>query len=118
MLKLWKALFYCFWYSDKVQIQDELADSLSKFIHKFVDTKLAIMFFQMFFRTMLREWLHLDQYRINKFYNLIRFVIREAFRYLQKCHKWSKKQLGSMLQCLEEEALQKSPNMFYYLRKH
>ena len=110
MLKLWKALFYCFWYSDKVQIQDELAESLSKIIHNFSSAKLAIMFFRMFLRTMLREWHYIDQYRINKFYNLIRFFIREVFCYLKNNHEWNKKQVQKVMQCMEEEALHKKPN--------
>merc|ERR1712070_846823 len=78
MLKLWKALFYCFWYSDKALIQQEVAEELSKLIHTFTTPARAQLFFQTFFRTMLREWHFIDQYRINKFYVLIRLALREG----------------------------------------
>ena len=74
MLKLWKALFYCFWYSDKSPIQIQLANSISMLIHHFSTTNLALMFFRSFLQTMMREWHFIDQYRINKFYNLIRYA--------------------------------------------
>jgi ribosomal RNA-processing protein 1 len=72
MLKLWKALFYCFWYSDKVPIQNQLAAVVAELIHKFSKFSLALLFFKGFLQTMVREWHCIDQYRINKFYNLIR----------------------------------------------
>jgi len=43
---------------------------------------LICSFLRCFFRTMRREWGGLDQYRIDKFYTLIRYVIREVYNYL------------------------------------
>ena len=31
--KIWKALFYCMWHSDKPKVQAELADKLSALMH-------------------------------------------------------------------------------------
>jgi len=110
MLKLWKALFYCFWYSDKVPAQQELAKVLAGFVHKFNKASQSLLYFRMFLRTILREWHFIDQYRINKYYDLIRYVLREVFRFLQDKHNWNSKKLGYFLAVLEEEILSKTPN--------
>ena len=36
MMKLWKGLFYTFWMSDKPDVQEELAISLSKMVKEWV----------------------------------------------------------------------------------
>ena len=35
MLKLWKALYYCYWSADKVPVQMELAQKLAKLLRMF-----------------------------------------------------------------------------------
>ena len=71
MLKIWKGLFYCVWMSDKVPIQNELADTLAKLIHSCKD-KVAIQYFCGFTTTMEREWHGIDRLRMDKFYTLVR----------------------------------------------
>ena len=110
MLKLWKALYYCYWYSDKSVAQLELANALAKFIHKFKSSKFSFLFFRMFLRTILREWHFIDQYRINKFYNLIRFILRESFIYIKSSTLWNENEFRELLEILEEEILNKTPN--------
>lgn len=61
--KLWKALFYCMWMSDKRPIQEELSTSLSQLVHKLPTTALALGFVHSFFRTMHREWHGIDGLR-------------------------------------------------------
>ena len=135
MLKLWKALFYCFWcyislhpqniilysisclpsfffrrYSDKALIQQEVAEELSKLIHKFTTPALAQLFFQTFFRTMLREWHFIDQYRINKFYVLIRLVLREGLESVKRSKNWNESRLVKLMEHLDTEVLTQKPN--------
>ena len=109
MLKLWKALHYCMWLSDKATIQMELAEVLSKLLVSFKSTDFALLYFRMFFRTMVREWTLLDQHRINKFYTLIRFMLREGLLFLQR-KDWQNDVVDAFLDILEEEVMTKTPN--------
>src|SRR5688500_18407011 len=58
--KLWKALFYCMWMSDKRQVQDELSSNLSNLIYQIPTPELSLAFIHSFFRTMHREWHGID----------------------------------------------------------
>lgn len=61
--KLWKALFYCMWMSDKRPIQEELSSNLASLVHKLPSVELALGFVHSFFRTMHREWHGIDGLR-------------------------------------------------------
>jgi ribosomal RNA-processing protein 1 len=102
MLKLWKALYYCMWLSDKAPIQQELAGSISELFHSFKKRDVGMLYYRMFYRTMIREWSLLDQHRINKFYYLIRLMLREGLISMQKS--------GWTEEGIEEEVLTKTPN--------
>ena len=41
-----------------------------------------------FFATLVREWGKMDKYRIDKFYTLSRYMIREIYRYMAE-RQWS-----------------------------
>ena len=84
MMKLWKGLFYCMWFSDKPLVQEDLANSLAKLIHSLKDIAAVCKFISAFFLTMGREWHGIDRLRLDKFYMLIRRVLREIFGYLQE----------------------------------
>jgi len=110
MLKLWKALYYCMWLSDKPPIQAELAGALSSDVFRAFQTPaLAYTYVRMFYRTLLREWHMLDQHRINKFYVLMRLVLRETL-YHMHLKRWHADTVGALLTILEEEVLGKTPN--------
>ena len=115
MLKFWKGLYYCLWLSDKSPIQQELATSLSRLVHACSSEAKVLQFLGMFYRTILREWVFLDQYRVNKFYSLLRFVLREMFLYLHS-RQWPAKMTDDMLNVLRTEILCKLPNgpRFHY----
>jgi len=87
MLKLWKALYYCLWLADKTPVQLELATFLSKIFRQFPKKKLSVLCLRCFLRTMQREWTFLDQFRVEKFYVLMRLVLRESLSYLNE-NKW------------------------------
>ena len=110
MLKLWKALYYCMWLSDKAPIQLELATLLSTGLFRsFRSPTLAYKYIRMFYRTLLREWHMLDQHRINKFYTLIRLMLREML--LHMCLKrWNESTVTLLLTILQEEVFAKLPN--------
>lgn len=109
MLKLWKGLYYCMWLSDKAPVQNELAESLADLITAFKLQPLAFLYVRVFFRTIVREWHLMDQHRINKFYVLIRVMLRKVFKY---CHdlKWPSDVTEALLKTVREEILEKRPN--------
>ena len=109
MLKLWKALYYCYWLSDKVPIQQELALVLTTMFHNIKKANIVHLYIRSFFKTILREWGFIDQHRINKFYTLLRFMIRELFNYM-KSNKWSSKVCDGIFSILNEDILNKVPN--------
>ena len=86
MMKLWKGLFYCMWFSDKPIVQEDLANLIAKLIHILKDVRAVSMFVDAFFLTMGREWYGIDSLRMDKFYMLMRRVLREVFVYLQAKH--------------------------------
>ena len=110
MLKLWKALYYCFWSSDQVPVQLELSRRLTKLIHVFPKKSNAKLFLRMALRTLLREWPSLDQYRVNKFYDLITMLVSEALVLCVSSGQKKEKEIKGVLEILETEVLTKVPN--------
>ena len=109
MLKFWKCLYYCLWLSDKAPIQHELAMSLSSLLHACPNEAKAVQFLTAFYRTILREWTHLDQYRVNKFYTLLRLVLRQVFHFLFQ-RDWPRELTNKMLDVLRTEVFEHTPN--------
>jgi ribosomal RNA-processing protein 1 len=109
MLKFWKALYFTVWLSDKAAVQLELTQNISKLLTSCSKKSLKIQFVRMYFRTLQREWLHLDQYRIDKFYKLTRFLLRESLIYLHS-KGWPAKLSEELLGAIEDESLTKTPN--------
>jgi hypothetical protein len=77
-LKLWRALFYCMWMSDKTLVQQDLALRMALMLRR-LPAPAQPPFASAFFATMRREWLGLDRYRVDKFLSLIRRVVFELF---------------------------------------
>lgn len=73
MMRLWKGLHYCFWMSDKPLIQEELAESIGSMVTSFgCNESAALLFASSFMRTMGREWVGIDRWRMDKFMMLVR----------------------------------------------
>ena len=73
MMRLWKGLYYCFWMSDKPLVQEELAESIGSMTVCFgMNSSSAFLFISCFVRTMGREWVGIDRWRMDKFMMLIR----------------------------------------------
>ena len=70
LMRIWKALFYCMWHSDKPKVQAELAETLGALVHAARGGK-HWLFIRVFWATMVREWPGLDRLRLNKFYQLL-----------------------------------------------
>lgn len=110
MAKLWKALFYCMWLADQSHVHTELSHSLANLIDSFTNKSIIFnQFFRTFFQIILREWHHLDQYRLNKFYTLIRILLRKSFNYLYSLN-WPIDLTNEFLDVIKTEILIKKPN--------
>mmetsp|Transcript_1180 Transcript_1180/g.2597 ORF Transcript_1180/g.2597 Transcript_1180/m.2597 type:complete len:511 (+) Transcript_1180:55-1587(+) len=113
MLKLWKALYYCMWLSDKQPVQMELAQRLADLGKSFANQDMTLLYMRMFFRIMLREWFYLDAHRVNKFYSLLRMMIRRALAIAAEA-QWEEGVTTAILDIFSQEVLTKTPNGVRY----
>jgi ribosomal RNA-processing protein 1 len=88
MLSVWKGLFYCFWMSDKMLIQEELAENICNMIDAFASLKDTVLFMRTFFMTMTREWFGIDKWRKDKYAQLTRRFVRKVFKF-NKAKDWN-----------------------------
>ncbi|GAB4838261.1 hypothetical protein Ancab_027790 [Ancistrocladus abbreviatus] len=102
MKKLWKALFYSVWHSDKVPYQHQFVNSLSSLLLS-LSPSLSILYFSHFLIAMRREWIGIDHLRLDKFYLLIRVFIRHFFILMKKSN-WDLEILEKYTRLLEERA--------------
>jgi ribosomal RNA-processing protein 1 len=109
MLKLWKALYYCLWLADKAPIQQELIGRIASLTTVFASVDVSVLFLQQFFRILFREWSSLDQYRVEKFYSLIRSMLNKMLAMIVDS-RFSAELMDRLLQLLYCEALVKRPN--------
>lgn len=92
MMKMWKALYYCVWMSDKPAIQNELVTNLANLIqtlpnHTYGGQLYSILYIKGCLDTLYREWLGLDRYRVDKYLLLIRRLINSSFTFIGKIYK-------------------------------
>ena len=115
MAKIWKALFYCMWHSDKPKVQSELADRLGGLVHAMPGSRAAL-FAKVFWATMMREWVGIDRLRLNKFYTLQRCVLQQSFRQLRQAG-WPEGGAEALAQVLWQGPLSKAapPGLRYWL---
>lgn len=81
LLKLWRALFYSMWLSDRPLTQQQLADNLASLVEVVKPINFST-FLDAFWVIMAREWEGLDRYRLDKFYLLLRRYHAAALRRL------------------------------------
>lgn len=86
--KLWKGLYYSMWFCDRPKAQERLAENLGKlYLENINSNEVFLRFVEAFNLIMIKEWSSIDQWRIDKYYLLIRRVLRHNFKYL-KLHQW------------------------------
>lgn len=105
LLKLWKGLFYCLWMQDKPLLQEDLSHKISTLIHSFQHFDTKLLYFVSFLQTVKREWTGIDGLRMDKFYQLVRFMFRETFELLKR-NSWDSGEIGKFLNALATEVLQ------------
>ncbi|XP_024417789.2 ribosomal RNA processing protein 1 homolog A isoform X1 [Desmodus rotundus] len=104
LLKVWKGLFYCMWMQDKPLLQEELGRTISQLIHAFQTTEAQLLFLQTFWQTMNREWTGIDRLRLDKFYMLMRLVLKESLTAL-RMRGWEEREIEQLLELLTTEIL-------------
>ncbi|KAJ2476898.1 hypothetical protein EV174_004783 [Coemansia sp. RSA 2320] len=83
MLRHWKALFYCFWLSDKPLVQQELSWELAN-LTLVCKGGNNVSFVRAFWETVCREWFDIDKHRIDKYLLLVRRMVFFTFRSMQQ----------------------------------
>uniref|UniRef100_U3BDI5 Ribosomal RNA processing protein 1 homolog B n=1 Tax=Callithrix jacchus TaxID=9483 RepID=U3BDI5_CALJA len=112
LLKIWKGLFYCMWLQDEPLLQEELANTISQLVHAVNNLAAQQLFIQTFWQTMNREWKGIDRLRLDKYYMLIRLVLRQSFEVLKR-NGWEESRIKVFLDVLMKEILcpeSQSPN--------
>ncbi|CAN9498046.1 unnamed protein product [Ophioblennius macclurei] len=105
LLKLWKGLFYCLWMQDKPLLQEELSRNISTLIHSFHQFDTQLLYLESFLQTVKREWTGIDRLRMDKFFQLVRFMFRQTFELLKR-NSWEKGQISRFVDLLTAELLQ------------
>ncbi|BFZ57658.1 hypothetical protein PYCC9005_004711 [Savitreella phatthalungensis] len=103
LLKLWKGLFYCFWHSDRAQVQHKLAQDLADLTLILTDEN-SLTWLSAFWQTMGRQWNSIDRWRLDKFYTLLRRFVNTAFKRLGQ-HGWRRVEVDAYVQLLESTTL-------------
>ncbi|NWW88103.1 RRP1B protein, partial [Rhynochetos jubatus] len=109
LLRIWKGLFYCMWMQDKPLLQEELAGNISQLIHVFQNTETRDLFVQAFWQTMNREWNGIDNLRLDKYYLLMRMVLRQSFEVLKR-NEWDESLIEPFLQLLMKAIMNPNSN--------
>ncbi|KAK6461383.1 hypothetical protein DFJ63DRAFT_319660 [Scheffersomyces coipomensis] len=101
--KLWKGLYFSMWYCDRPQAQERLSENLGKLYSESIkDPKNFLLFAQSFFKIMIIEWPSIDQWRIDKYYLLIRRVLRHNFKFLKLNH-WDEELVNNWVNILVQD---------------
>ncbi|TPX35303.1 hypothetical protein SmJEL517_g02330 [Synchytrium microbalum] len=103
LLKLWRALFYCFWLSDKAPVQRHLAEQLASLMLD-MEPEMAWRYYETFWLTMLNSWSKIDLLRLDKFYYLLRQFHMTAFKWLSQ-HDWDDDSVDKLLSVLADGPL-------------
>eukprot|EP01126_Amoeba_proteus_P051522 TRINITY_DN6158_c0_g2_i2.p1 TRINITY_DN6158_c0_g2~~TRINITY_DN6158_c0_g2_i2.p1 ORF type:complete len:259 (-),score=34.47 TRINITY_DN6158_c0_g2_i2:69-788(-) len=101
-LKAWKALFFCFWHSDKPLVQQDLARRLANMIHLCTTMSNSCLFMSAFWRTMCREWQRIDKLRLDKFMSLCRFFLAQSMAFCS-LQDWSEERAAAFAGILNPE---------------
>uniref|UniRef100_A0AAQ6A8F1 Ribosomal RNA processing 1 n=1 Tax=Amphiprion ocellaris TaxID=80972 RepID=A0AAQ6A8F1_AMPOC len=104
LLKLWKGLFYCLWMQDKPLLQVYIYFLLILFFGLKTST---ISVYTHFLLTFKREWTGIDRLRMDKFFQLVRFVFRQTFEALKR-KNWESSAVSKFLEMLTAQLLQSS----------
>ncbi|XP_009975594.1 PREDICTED: ribosomal RNA processing protein 1 homolog B-like [Tauraco erythrolophus] len=97
------------WMQDKPLLQEELAGNISQLIHVIQNTEAQHLFIQTFWQTMNREWNGIDNLRLDKYYMLMRMILRQSFEVLKR-NEWDESLIELLLQLLMKEVMDPESN--------
>ncbi len=96
MRRVWKAIFYCYWLSDKPLVQKELSERIAGLISFFdSDSGTDLLFIKCFGDIIRLEWIRIDKFRLDKFYSLLRLMFRGSLQWCQE-REWSEDSVNAM----------------------
>lgn len=104
MEKLWKGLYFSMWFCDRPGPQQRLAESLGQLYLSHIALSAFPRFVEAFWVVMIREWPSVDQWRIDKYYLLIRRIVRHCFMQL-KTQNWDLELVSAYVQVMEKQPL-------------
>ncbi|WLF80056.1 hypothetical protein PVL30_003826 [Lodderomyces elongisporus] len=105
MEKLWRGLYFSMWFCDRPKAQERLAESLGQLYSENIKSVESFLLFTKAFNLiMIKEWASIDQWRIDKYYLLIRRVLRHNFQYLKK-NQWDLELVKKWTQVMMETIL-------------
>jgi len=96
--------------TDKTEIQNELALKLARISEKLTFEE-SIKYFHAFWSIMSLHWELIDRLRMDKFYRLMRCVIKQSFQTLDK-EGWDEEKVKIYTTMLKETALK-----YYFFSK-
>lgn len=102
--KLCKGLYFAMWFCDKPKPQEQLAEQIGNLFSNAVSLSLFPQLLLAFWTIMAREWPSVDQWRIDKYYLLMRRVLRHSLIFLER-NQWDSDLVSKYLDVLNEGPL-------------
>ncbi|XP_072542540.1 uncharacterized protein [Salminus brasiliensis] len=90
---------------DKPDLQEELSARVSCLIHSFHTIDHQFLYFETFLQTLKREWNGIDRLRMDKYFQLVRFVFRQVFEILKR-RNWESSLISHFLAVFTAQLLQ------------
>ncbi|CAX43168.1 ribosomal RNA-processing protein, putative [Candida dubliniensis CD36] len=115
--KIWKGLYFSMWYCDRSKAQERLAENLGKLYSETVSVSLFPQFVLAFFDIISIEWPNIDQWRVDKYYLLIRRILRHNFKFLKQ-NNWDDKLVENWVNVLHQSVLSGEKNVSMGLPYH
>lgn len=115
--KIWKGLYFSMWYCDRSKAQERLSENLGSLYSDCISSELFNVFTLAFWEIIIIEWKNLDQWRLDKFYLLIRRILRHNFKFLKK-QNWDEKLVNEWVEVLNKRALSGADNVSMALPYH
>ncbi|KGR08799.1 ribosomal RNA-processing protein 1 [Candida albicans P57072] len=115
--KIWKGLYFSMWYCDRSKAQERLAENLGKLYSETVSVSLFPQFVLAFFDIISIEWPNIDQWRVDKYYLLIRRILRHNFKFLKQ-NNWDEELVENWVNVLHQSVLSGEKNVSMGLPYH
>ncbi|EMG45453.1 Ribosomal RNA-processing protein, putative (Ribosome biogenesis protein, putative) [Candida maltosa Xu316] len=115
--KIWKGLYFSVWYCDRSKAQERLCESLGRLYSEYIAPEKFHSFVLAFYDILGKEWGQLDKWRIDKYYLLVRRVLRHNFIYFKK-NNWDEKIVNEWVEVMEKSVLSGDPSVSLGLPYH